>query len=880
VSATWRVTGRDDELARAGEILGDRRRGLLVVGPAGLGKSRLALELGERAASEGAEVAHLAGSPAGANLTLAAVAPLLPADVADVAVPVLVLLRRALEERAEGRPIVLVVDDAHLLDDASALLVHQLAAAGAVQVIATQRAGALAPDPIARLVGDHLVERLELGPLDREGTADLAELIAGERLERAADERLWHLTAGNPLFIREILLSLADEGASGGALVKRLLDPDAVAAPRLVDLVRHRLADLGEDDREALVHVAFGEPLGPGELAGLAGDDAIARLDRSGLLDSALDGKRLVVRLAHPLYGEVLRADTSALQRRAIRYRLAEALQATGARRRADVVRLAAWATDGGYEVPVATLTDAARIARFSHDHDLAERLARAAFELEPAFGSGEVLADVLYQTGEIDALEEHLPRWEGACTDDQQRAAVAMLRGLTAFWRRGDVDAAWAALDGAEALGPSPARDEAIAVRATLVAFSGQPADALALAEPLLGQGPGRAQINAAIAANRALRSMGRSLAGLTVIDQALETYVELGEQAILLSTRAMAAARAATFTDAGRFEDAAGLARIALSSARDAGDAAPVALASLSEGWLLLQQGRTESARAAIARADRTFAATNHPGMQRWSKAGLALADAVRGELVSARGHLDDLDALGPHPSRVFEGSVYRARAAVAWLDNRPADAHQVLVDGAAERRSVGDVLGESACLHDLARLGRPELAAERLVDLAADTAVESGPALPAMAAHAAALASGSVDRLGDAARTFAEMGAWLWAAEAAFSAADAARTAGDQRAAARWTNVGDEHRARCESVHTPGLVTTTGPVPLTRREREVAILAAQGLPSREIGERLFVGTRTVESHLARIYGKLGIRSRVELARMLDGGREAIVA
>ncbi|HMX09211.1 MAG TPA: helix-turn-helix transcriptional regulator, partial [Microthrixaceae bacterium] len=72
--------------------------------------------------------------------------------------------------------------------------------------------------------------------------------------------------------------------------------------------------------------------------------------------------------------------------------------------------------------------------------------------------------------------------------------------------------------------------------------------------------------------------------------------------------------------------------------------------------------------------------------------------------------------------------------------------------------------------------------------------------------------------------------------------------------------------------ETAATPGLVADLAPVPLTRREREVAILAADGLAAREIGERLYVSRRTVESHLARVYAKLGIGSRAELASLLQ--------
>lgn len=56
---------------------------------------------------------------------------------------------------------------------------------------------------------------------------------------------------------------------------------------------------------------------------------------------------------------------------------------------------------------------------------------------------------------------------------------------------------------------------------------------------------------------------------------------------------------------------------------------------------------------------------------------------------------------------------------------------------------------------------------------------------------------------------------------------------------------------------------------PTSLTRREHEVARLAATGMSAREIGESLFVGKRTVESHLANVYAKLGVDSKLQLVR-----------
>ncbi len=60
---------------------------------------------------------------------------------------------------------------------------------------------------------------------------------------------------------------------------------------------------------------------------------------------------------------------------------------------------------------------------------------------------------------------------------------------------------------------------------------------------------------------------------------------------------------------------------------------------------------------------------------------------------------------------------------------------------------------------------------------------------------------------------------------------------------------------------------------PVALTKREREVAVLAAGGITSKDIADRLFVSVRTVDNHLGRVYDKPGISSRAEPAEKLVG-------
>jgi DNA-binding CsgD family transcriptional regulator len=73
-------------------------------------------------------------------------------------------------------------------------------------------------------------------------------------------------------------------------------------------------------------------------------------------------------------------------------------------------------------------------------------------------------------------------------------------------------------------------------------------------------------------------------------------------------------------------------------------------------------------------------------------------------------------------------------------------------------------------------------------------------------------------------------------------------------------------------CPGARPVWLGTRTPPPSLTRREQEIARLAAEGLPSRLIADRLAVSVRTVDSHLYRVYMKLGVRDRAGLAAALS--------
>ena len=196
----------------------------------------------------------------------------------------------------------------------------------------------------------------------------------------------------------------------------------------------------------------------------------------------------------------------------------------------------------------------------------------------------------------------------------------------------------------------------------------------------------------------------------------------------------------------------------------------------------------------------------------------------------------------------------------------------ARDLLLTAADDAERTGHLPAAAWLLHDAARLGAETAAAPRLAALA--TATDSA-LVAARAEHAAALVAGDGARLAAAADRFEALGALLLAAEAAAAGADAWRRRQEQRRAAALDVRSHELAARCEGARTPALFRTATVVPLTDREREIALLAADGQPSRLIAERLYLSVRTVDNHLGRIYDKLGVSSRAALAAALERDR-----
>ena len=217
-------------------------------------------------------------------------------------------------------------------------------------------------------------------------------------------------------------------------------------------------------------------------------------------------------------------------------------------------------------------------------------------------------------------------------------------------------------------------------------------------------------------------------------------------------------------------------------------------------------------------------------------------------------------------------FSGHPDRALAALEHIEGTNRRTRVVRAIAAAQAASTGHRTAEAWLLHDLMRTHGGDTSA-RLSELAS---ICDSPLVSARARHAVATRARDAPELAGAASDFEALGATLLAAEATAAAAEAFSRAGDRRAATAALRRSSELAAACEGAATPGLfhaatVGATMAVPLSGREREIAMLAAAGIASKDIADRLFLSVRTVNNHLQHAYTKLGVSSRADLAQVM---------
>ncbi len=268
------LIGRQVELERVGELLAGGAGGVVLAGPAGVGRSRLADACLQVAGGRGLRTVRVAAGRALQSIPLGALAPLLTAAGGTALSPTELLARP--EALVAGGPCALLVDDAHLLDDLSAAIVGRIAAERRAFVILTVRSGVTAPDPVVQLWRDGIVSRIDVAPMDDASMDALAEALLDGPVEPATRRRLVALSAGSPQNLNEVI-TVAREGA---ALTYHdglwRMAGDLPIPSRLVELLEARYGTVDDDERDALETVALGQPLGLATLERLAPPRAVA----------------------------------------------------------------------------------------------------------------------------------------------------------------------------------------------------------------------------------------------------------------------------------------------------------------------------------------------------------------------------------------------------------------------------------------------------------------------------------------------------------------------------------------------------------------------------------------------------------------------------
>lgn len=613
--------GRNAELAEVRRAV--RGAGLIVAGAAGVGKTRLLDEV--------ACDLRLRATTAMANIPLGVMTPFLP----DTDPSPFAMLHAA---RAALRDKVLVVDDVHLLDDVSAGLVHLLAQHREAVVVATLRSGERAPEPVVALWKDELLPRIELDPLGQDEVTEVIETVLGGPVDSGSAQRLWTASAGNMLLLRE--MHFAARWVEHDGIWS--LDGPVPLSPRLVELIEAHLAAVPDDQRRVLELLAFGEPL-----------DIAASEELDGLVTVTDEG----LWLAHPLYGEVLRAQCPPLRKRNHQRHLASLLD--------DPLRVAVLQLDSGIADDPELLLTAARLASVKRGVVLAERLARASWAVGGGLDAARLLAQILTFTDRAEEAEEVFAM---IATEDDS-VELRSVRAMNLGWGLGRSEEAAAMI-------------EIDTARAVLLFDAGKYAEARAL---LRYEDPAEAAILAMIDAVQ-----GRYVGPFPVVPP--HEDVPLGAE-MNLTAEAFTLAVHGDVLAAERLAEQAHREKIEWDTMRSTW--------AVSRASLARTCGRVADARRLLLEAR-----PNRPFVKLFE---LAHVEALLGN--DGRELLAEAEKLVPQGQRPYRGGLWQARMWVAGAS--PFEA-------VADARDHEEYAVEAVFLHEAVRLGHVEQALPRLREL----------------------------------------------------------------------------------------------------------------------------------------------------------------
>ena len=897
------MVGRAAELDRLTRLLADRPATgptvALVAGEAGVGKTRLVRELVERAPA-GVPVLAAGADPGALGRRFELVVDALQhASAGDATVSALADRDRPLDERltdalaavrklTAGGPALIVFEDLHWSDSESLLLFERLAEPdlGPILLVGTYRPDAVhrrhpVGELLPRLERRHSVTNLRLGRLTTLDVAAFVTAVYGRSPSFRVVEALHGRTGGNPFFLEEILTN------AGDADIETLCDqplPWSVA-----DVVRGQLEDLDPSVRRIVEAAAvLGQRVSFDVLALVTrtSEDELIAVLRSLVSEGLLvEADPDVFSFRHALAREAVEGELLGRERRRLHRLALDALCEADSSDLAGIAHHAAGAGDA------ARLIEAARLGSqgYLRQGSSYQALQLAELGLGEAEDDEELLgvaARSAWLAGLLHDATEHnrqllvVVRQRG----DLEALSAALRLAMRLAWERGDFPEMVGVTDEVAALvdrlGPGGERGRAMALVAQANMLRDRTDDAVEWADRALAEAEstGDEGVRAAALVEKGstlIVDAHRSEEGAELLAEAVELGERLGDDVVV--ARAL---HNLVRTDS-RPRDP-GVARVQLERMRAAaervgydsmaGAAHAQGLADLAE-W----DGDLDAAVAHLAEGritDRGYLVTTKGSAYQVHEAGLALElgeidraalltsslrgtggakptwylgleahiAARRGDLVAARSAMAELidlaadDWINPQPVHDIVAAALRAGITAAELRLLQATTRTSGLDGAAGGVLIEAQLAEAEGHHDDAYAGYTK------------AAIEAAGLFPSVRGTAHVGAARALIALGRA----DEAKEHVAAAEELLS---------------RWRGwrVDELDAVRRRFGMGPAVA---GPDALTRREREVVALLAEGLSNAEVAARLFISPKTAAVHVSNVLAKLEMSSRTEVA------------
>ncbi|MET8877235.1 helix-turn-helix transcriptional regulator [Nocardia sp. NPDC004604] len=868
--AEWPLVGRAEEINWVSESTTPTNLGVVVVGPAGVGKTRLVAEILARGRASGRDCRWFVATRSAQSVPLGVFAAIAETSAIDP-------LRRirdvvaTLTKTTSTQPVLLGIDDAHLLDEQSALVLNQIVRHQRASVLITVRSGDTSPDAIRGLWKDHLLDRLDLQPLSEEETTELVTRVLGGQVESSAAAALWRYTRGNVLHLRH----LVDGERSAGRLALRSgvwvwVGRPQVSAP-LAELIEASIARQPAPVLGVVDMLSVADPLEVDVLASLTDPGAVESAVQAGLI--SLDTATIppVARLIHPLLGEARRAHTVPSRLQTLRGKVATALEIcctdTGL---VQCVRRAVLVCDSDLAPDAQLCRDAAVAALKLADPVTAERLARRAVEAGGGRSARLLHAGTLTHCARLDeALAVNMALRQSGCSERDR--VFLILNRVGILTGKPDLSTASRELAGVETAAAACGLRRPFDALMGWVASFNNPTFAVE-------------------AATAALNSPGWfseffelfALAALVRANMVLGRYGEMSAAADRGYALAQESVNAVTFYfnigihhldgyhRGGYLDDAAQLTERLHQAPGDF----PIAFGyrAVSAAMMALACGDLPTACARSREALAIAVPRDSAWVPRTAHLILATATAMSGDARAATALLNDFQPRGVES----EGTllIQTHALACAWA-SAAAGVTSHAITLATEAATIAHVQHrptyEVTARQTATQFG-DRSHADRLTEL---TTLVQGPRVTAAARHASALRDNDPDGLCEAASKYEAFGDRIAAADAAAQAADLFRRNG-YRGAALTATATARRLAAQTGADTPALRANSTPSPLTGRQREVIALVAAGLTNRQIADRLVMSVRTVEGHLFRASQKTGINTREGLAAALDPTRD----